>query len=484
MLTKDNSLRAVIGGIFLVTIQETELKEGILIAIERAKALSKPVLISEVQQINHIEPLSFFTAGKENFFGERFFWKDPSDDIFIIGLGICKQIQSDKKAGRFIHVEEEWKRFIDEAIIYNKFNMNGVGPVMFGGFSFDPLKTKTKLWEKYSDSLFHIPQFMYSVIQGKAFLTTNIVCTQHDDKSLVEKVNLERRVLFSSITNFNDEPNNKLLNEIEINPEEWKETVSSIVNELKLGSLEKVVMARESRLFFNNTVQVEQVLTHLLEQQRESFVFAFESNGDCFIGASPERLVKKSGENIFTTCLAGSILRGQTETDDRILGETLLKDPKNIIEHQYVVRMIKEAMEEVCEEVILPKETSLLKMRDIQHLYTPVVGKANEDTSLLLLVDRLHPTPALGGLPKEKAVEKIREVEELDRGFYGAPLGWMDYEGNGEFSVSIRSGLIQGNEASLFAGCGVVEDSDAESEYLETKIKFRPMLTALGGKNL
>ena len=96
-------------------------------------------------------------------------------------------------------------------------------------------------------------------------------------------------------------------------------------------------------------------------------------------------------------------------------------------------------------------------------------------------MERLHPTPALGGLPKKEAIEKIREVEDLDRGFYGGPLGWVDYQGNGEFAVSIRSGLIQGDEASIFAGCGVVEDSDSESEYQETNIKFTPMLPALGG---
>jgi menaquinone-specific isochorismate synthase len=123
-----------------------------------------------------------------------------------------------------------------------------------------------------------------------------------------------------------------------------------------------------------------------------------------------------------------------------------------------------------------------MKIRDIQHLYTPVIGKCHQDTSLLLLVERLHPTPALGGLPKMGAVEKIRQVEDLDRGFYSAPLGWVDYNGDGEFAVSIRSGLIQGKEASLFAGCGVVADSDAESEYLETGLKFRPMLRAIGGE--
>ncbi len=469
-------------GFFLVTIQETELKEGILEAIEKAKSMSKPILVSEVQHINHIDPLSFFMAGQENYIGERFFWKDPSNETIMIGLGISKQIQSAQAAGRFFHVKKEWKRFMDDAIIYNPHKVNGIGPVLFGGFSFDPIKEKTKLWEKYADSIFKIPKFMYSEINGEAFLTTNIICTQHDDGSLDEKVIAERRTILSTLSTVQNKKAFNLINEIEVNPEQWKQSVTSIVDELKQTSLNKIVLARELRLFFDDEIQVEFVLKHLLAEQLESFVFAFESNGDCFLGASPERLVKKNGENLFSTCLAGSISRGKTEEEDRILGNILLNDPKNIIEHQYVVQMIKEAMEEVCEEVILPKETQLLKTRYIQHLYTPVIGKANEQTSLLSLVERLHPTPALGGLPKEAAVEKIRKVEELDRGLYGAPLGWMDYRGNGEFAVSLRCGLVQGKEASLFAGCGVVEDSVAESEYIETKIKFSPMLTALGGK--
>ncbi|WP_394141586.1 isochorismate synthase [Cytobacillus oceanisediminis] len=465
----------------MVTIQDTELKEGIQEAIERAKVLSKPVLVSEVQKINHIDPLSFYAAGKSRFFGERFFWKDPSDETYIIGLGVCKQIQSDQSAGRFNSVEKEWKRFIDESIVFNPYDNKAIGPVMFGGFSFDPLKEKTKLWSKYSDSLFHVPTFMYSEVKGQAFLTTNVVCTQHDDLSLFEKVGVERGAVLASIENDLPQQGNVLLKEVDINPEKWMNTVEAIVEELKTGSLKKVVLARESRLVFEKPIEIERVLSNLMELQRESFIFAFESNGDCFIGASPERLIKKYGESVFTTCLAGSIPRGKTEEDDHILGDALLSDQKNLTEHQYVVDMIKEAMEESCTEVELPDKPQLMKMRDIQHLYTPVIGKTRDDASLLALVDRLHPTPALGGLPKKEAVEKIREVEELDRGFYAAPLGWVDFKGNGEYAVAIRSGLIQGNEASIFAGCGVVQDSNAESEYQETKIKFRPMLTALGG---
>ncbi|MEH7013672.1 isochorismate synthase [Neobacillus niacini] len=465
----------------MVTIQETELKERGLLAVRTAQKLGQPILISEVHKMDTINPLSFFNSGRERYLGERFYWKDPSEEVVLIGLGISKQIQSDQATDRFFHVEEEWKKFLKDSLIFNPYIENGLGPVMFGGFSFDPLKVKTPLWSKYADSLFHVPKYMLTIVEGQTYLTTNIVCTPNDDYTLFEKVISERVQLLTSLEHEFDINPAKLLQMKEISPLQWKQSVDDVVEDLKTGSLKKVVLARELRLFFDNHVKADVILENLYNQQRNSFIFVFESNGDCFLGATPERLVKKQGKDVFSTCLAGSIKRGKTEEEDNILGQTLLNDQKNLNEHGFVVEMIKEALEESCEEIILPDRPQLLKIRDIQHLYTPVIGKCQKDASLLLLVERLHPTPALGGLPKQEAVEKIRQVEELDRGFYAAPLGWVDYRGNGEFSVSIRSGLIQGKEASLFAGCGVVANSDSESEYLETSLKFRPMLRALGG---
>lgn len=465
----------------MVTIQETELKERGLLAVRTAQKLGQPILISEVHKMDTINPLSFFNSGRERYLGERFYWKDPSEEVVLIGLGISKQIQSDQATDRFFHVEEEWMKFLKDSLIFNPYIENGLGPVMFGGFSFDPLKVKTPLWSKYADSLFHVPKYMLTIVEGQTYLTTNIVCTPNDDYTLFEKVISERVQLLTSLEHEFDINPAKLLQMKEISPLQWKQSVDDVVEDLKTGSLKKVVLARELRLFFDNHVKADVILENLYNQQRNSFIFVFESNGDCFLGATPERLVKKQGKDVFSTCLAGSIKRGNTEEEDNILGQTLLNDQKNLNEHGFVVEMIKEALEESCEEIILPNRPQLLKIRDIQHLYTPVIGKCQKDASLLLLVERLHPTPALGGLPKQEAVEKIRQVEELDRGFYAAPLGWVDYRGNGEFSVSIRSGLIQGKEASLFAGCGVVANSDSESEYLETSLKFRPMLRALGG---
>ncbi len=475
--------KAVIGGVFLITIKEdTNLKARIQEAINKAKNLAKAVLVSEVQKLNPLDSLSFFAAGNEHFFGERFYWKDSSENMFIVGLGIAAKLQTDQVTDRFFHVEKEWEKMLEDAIIIGSVHESGVGPTLFGGFSFDPQKEKTGLWANFSDSIFHLPTFMYTEKNGQAYLTTNVVCTQEDDELLASTIEAQRNEILASIEQPFSIRKNKLIIEEEKKRERWKETVDSIVKYLKEHSLKKIVLARETRLTYQYPIQLEQVIHNLLAQQANSFVFAIESGNDCFIGATPERLVKKEGQNMVTDCIAGSIKRGETEKEDEQLGAKLLADQKNLVEHQYVVDMIKEAVEELCEEVVLPAQPRLKKMRDIQHLHTPVTGKIKRSTSLLLLVERLHPTPALGGLPKEEAVVKIRAVEELDRGLYGSPLGWIDYNGNGDFAVSIRSGLIQGNEASIFAGCGVVKDSNVESEYEETKVKFRPMLTALGGK--
>lgn len=469
----------------MVTTLETELKKGIEEAIQKAKQNAHPVLVSEVQKVDRFEPLSFYAAGHEQYMGERFFWRDPSNQTFLVGLGIGNKLQASGEANRFVSVEKRWEQLKKEAIIINGGHIIGTGPLMFGGFSFDPLKEKTKLWSKYADTLFHLPKYMLSVINGECYVTTNIICSEHDEALMVDRILEERQQLLSDAKSILiSDLSFTIKDEKEtVTAEEWKQSVRSLVDDLKKGELKKVVLARELRLSFNQDVMVEEVLKNLLLEQKDSFIFAFESKGDCFLGASPERLVKKKEKQILSTCLAGSIGRGKTVDEDEQLGATLLNDEKNLIEHQYVVEMIREAMEKVCKDVSLPERPTLLKTRDIQHLYTPVIGLGEQDSSLLQLVDLLHPTPALGGLPKKEAVEKIRVIEKLDRGFYAAPIGWLDYDGNGEFAVAIRSALIQGNEASLFAGCGIVEDSNDDSEYIETKIKFRPMLSALGGLN-
>jgi isochorismate synthase len=164
------------------------------------------------------------------------------------------------------------------------------------------------------------------------------------------------------------------------------------------------------------------------------------------------------------------------------LGEQLLASAKDRHEHEVVVRTVVEALGPLCDQLDVGATPSLLKLGNVQHLYTPVTGHLCSACTLLNVVERLHPTPAVGGRPREAALALIREREGFDRGWYGGPVGWIDQRGEGEFAVAIRSALLHGTQATLFAGCGIVADSDPEREYAEAALKLKPMLSALGAE--
>src|SRR5699024_1455499 len=248
----------------------------------------------------------------------------------------------------------------------------------------------------------------------------------------------------------------KVKNKIEIEPEEWKESVKLARDAIIAEKAKKIVLAREMRLSFEDELIVGDVLEKLIETQPNSYIFAIEKGSDCFVGATPERLVKVTGNELLSTCLAGTAPRGETKEVDEKIGADLLNDAKNREEHKYVVQMIKESIDPACENINIPDKPVIYPLANLQHLYTPVTAD---------LKKKLHPTPALGGLPSEAALQFIRDHERLDRGWYGAPVGWLDDRFNGEFAVAIRSGLIQADEASIFAGCGVMKDSVPEHEY-------------------
>src|SRR5690606_21286880 len=168
----------------------------------------------------------------------------------------------------------------------------------------------------------------------------------------------------------------------------------------------------------------------VLKEQPESFIFGLEAEEQFFFGATPERLVKVKDRQAFSACLAGSTPRGKTLEKDFELGDALLNDKKNRSEHQYVVDMISKVFGLHCSGNVVPKKPKLMKIRDIQHLYTPVEGELNQGSNLIDLVRDLHPTPALGGEPRQSALSLIRQYETMNRGYYAAPVGWIDAKGD------------------------------------------------------
>ena len=200
-----------------------------------------------------------------------------------------------------------------------------------------------------------------------------------------------------------------------------------------------------------------------------------------FFGSTPERLIKLKNGYIQTEALAGTIARGNNMEEDRILGETLLDSHKEREEHNLVRKQIIRKLEPIISNIQFPHSPQILKLKNVQHLQTPISGKLKNGEQILDLVSRLHPTSAVAGTPTEKAMKIIGEMETHNRGWYSGPIGWIDEKGDGEFYVALRSALVKDEEAHVFAGGGIVSESHPEKEWEETELKLQPIISALSG---
>jgi menaquinone-specific isochorismate synthase len=485
------------GGKNVITKQHRLQKNLLGTGIERARATRRPVLVSQVREIESCHPLSFFMAGQKKYHGQRLYWSAPGTDMTLIGLGNAYSIEVQQEAD-YAGVEHQWQDLLQRTMIDGACTESGTGPLLMGGFAFDPVQRRTSLWRHFPATMLVLPRYVITLKSGQAWLTTNRVVDECSETTDIHEEDInqrEQKLLLEEARNVDQlmrrEGDRRYFPHLvapgpftvkEIEPEQWKKLVQQVAGDIQTGDVEKVALAREVRLQFAQSPSIAYVLQQLHAEQTNSYVFALESEGHCFIGATPERLVKKNGRTVLSTCLAGSIDRGSTPDEDERLGKHLLGDPKNRYEHDVVVQMIRSAFQEACVHVQVPEEPVLYRAPHIQHLYTPVQGSIRPETSLLQLIGRLTPTPAVGGYPQQKALSYIRRLEKVDRGWYAAPLGWIDHHQDGEFIVGLRSGLVRGKKVSLFAGCGIMGDSEPNKEYEETNMKFKPMLSALGGK--
>lgn len=462
----------------LAVVKQQTLQDLLASGIEKAGKQSKPVLVSQLRRVETCNVLAFFACAEDT----RFFWRDPEQKIYLSGSGAATRLSAERN-GRFHNVDQKRRELLGEAVIDADPAVAGGGPVFFGGFRFDPHKSKDEAWSSFPDAQLLLPSFMLTASAGESYLTINCMVDQwtNPDEAGDHLNNEAEQVLTRARHHPCTHPIAKDIRYEERAPQRWRDAVAETAQEISRQRFEKVVLSRTLALITDDPFSPPQTLLRLSRQQPNSFLFAVQQGEACFLGASPERLARQDGRQLQSACLAGSIQRGADAEEDERLSRQLLADPKNLHEHELVVTMIREAMADSCEKIHVPESPQIYQMKDIQHLYTPVVGTTGANSSLLQVVGRLHPTPALGGSPQKASLEKIREVESHDRGWYGAPIGWVDHKGDGDFAVAIRSGLIQANRAVLWAGSGIVADSDPEAEYRETQLKFRPMTAALGG---
>ncbi len=259
-----------------------------------------------------------------------------------------------------------------------------------------------------------------------------------------------------------------------IPPEVWRDKkIIEIKEYIKEGAVKKVVLARELVLSAENDFQIHDVLASLSMQNESSMIF----NIDGFLGASPELLIKRSGNSVMSHPLAGTAPKFSDEDSDQESKQQLLDSTKDAYEHQVTIDWLLNELLPFCSYVDADPEPKIVSLEHVHHLGTEVAGQlSSPPCSILELVHALHPTPAVGGDPQTEALAIIKKVEGIDRRRYAGPVGWVAANGDGEFAVGIRSAEVKANTARLFAGVGLVEDSDPQSELEETEAKFKTML--------
>jgi menaquinone-specific isochorismate synthase len=436
---------------------------------------------SWVKKINeNTETLrTYFEKGQKRFKGARFYWQTPEQELTLVGLGKEKELSAAEAS--FENVDAFLLK--EQQLIYQNDTIAGTGAVLFGGFAFDYKSSAQNDWGEMEQGLFYLPTFLITQKEEQQYLTISFSAENLD---VLQQRWLELNQEFNELLHAQVKTRAELdeLEAEEVAVSEWLTLVEQTVERLKQPDpLEKVVLARRMKVKSTESFQAESILKNLQEQQMNTYFFVLESAEHLFIGATPERLLKATATLFSTASIAGSVSRGTTAAEDEALGKYLLNDLKNRQEHKIVVDRIVKEVEKMTGVSIQPQQPKLLKNRDIQHLHLPIQGKRQKEYRFLKGVQQLHPTPALGGEPKELALAWLVQHEQLDRGLYGAPIGWVAVkEDIGEFAVGIRSAVFSEEVGYLYAGCGIVKDSKAAEEREETKIKFQPMLRGIGGK--
>jgi len=405
--------------------------------------------------------------------GSALLWAPPADEE-ACGLGAAFTLEatgSDRFQSIQTQAQNAWSK-----LDASRSDAAAPSPRFFGGLAFQPGQAESGLWHGFGDARFVLPELSYSRNKAGAWLRLVVRGGGWDKQAF--RAELEPRLARALQALFTPTPAREAARELERDERSesaFAELVTAIKEEIKGGRAQKIVAARRVGLTLDRELLPEFVQSRLRDDAPESTRFAFRVGGSTFLGATPEQLVQKRGFELCTEAVAGSI-----SADDATASRRLLESDKDIREHEFVVSEILRLLEPLTSELSPAPEREVHRLRTVLHLRTPIQGKLREPTHVLDLVSRLHPTPAVGGVPTSAAIDFIMRHEPDPRGWYSAPFGWFDERGDGRFVVALRCGVVAGKHAELYAGAGVVSDSNAPSEFAETGWKLAALLGALG----
>jgi isochorismate synthase len=372
--------------------------------------------------------------------------------------------------GQVIDFEAGSDRLLAASRLWRRFCESVAGAIAVGGFAYRPDREPGGAWAGFPALLLRVPALAVTRVRGRTFATAMtadaeaILATGEATNKTGVRAPAARKLEVTAVRD----------------PAAWTAAVEIASARLRAGDAEKVVLAREVLARGDGVVSAAMVARSLRAAYPSCFTYLITgADGTAFAGASPELLVRRSGDRAFAQPMAGSVARGATDAEDDRLARELEDSAKEAVEHRVVSEFVVEAMRPFARSVSA-RSPEVVRFTNIQHLATSVSAELTHPAANALeLAAALHPTPAVGGWPRDAADVLIDELEGMERGWYAGAVGWIDGNGDGEFAIALRCGLLWEDGARLYAGVGVMPNSEAARELEETELKFKALLTAL-----
>jgi isochorismate synthase len=466
-----------------LTAAPARLRPQLASALRRARATGAPVIASTTMALGEaIDPTATAVASRVP--GERWFClEQPERQGWALAALGCVRTLEARGEERFGSLARRWRGLASAAVCGGDDGPPGSGLVAVGGFAFAPDGGTSAEWEGFAPASLTLPEVSLARLRTRTTLTVNLDVAPDDTvEGLTERAARRLdRLRSRPLPLLDPAPTGSYRVHSRMPPAHYEEAVARGVERIRAGQLEKVVLAREVEVHAPIDHDPAAVLGLAREEFRSCYVFAVGRGESAFIAASPELLIRREGQRASTVALAGSIGRSADPAVDDHLGERLLRSDKDREENAIVARRIALALRRHAVWVTAAPEPVLVRVANIQHLATPIRAQLASAVPALELAGILHPTPAVGGEPREVASAMIPALEGIDRGWYAGGVGWTDASGDGEFCVALRCALLRGRLARLYAGCGIVADSDPAAELAETEVKLGALLPLLAG---
>ncbi|MCH8124971.1 isochorismate synthase [candidate division KSB1 bacterium] len=452
---------------------ETQIRQTLQIAQSNGNGRDLPVPVIITLEFDKIDILSWLQSVNQT---PKVYWcsRDNGFEIGGIGSTITVTTQDPELLPKKLALIEE--------MIHNSPENSKIG--FIGGTNFDLTSKKNSNWQNFPTLWFVLPEVFIHRQNDSYFIS---ISSLFDNGRSIADLKLDLMNKIKSLDFSNGKVVEaswpKVLSRTNY-PEwpEWQTNVQESLKKIKDREIEKVVLARRTDLKFSHQISWEKVVRAFKKRNKNCFIYCFQPiDGVNFLGATPERLFKTKGRTLLSEAVSGTIPRSESPVEDMESGNYLLNSEKNLHEHEFVVDAIKKIKNRLCDNIYAQPSPSLLKLTNVHHLYTRISGKLRDNVSTYDILSTLHPTPAVGGTPRSKALNLINKLEPFDRGWYAAPIGIICRDWS-EIVIALRSVLLVGNSARIFAGAGIVQGSEPRAEWDELESKISIALDILNEK--